>query len=71
LPRIDRFPHRGFSKEGKSSTRLPILKSEPLISSIDFETDRQLDEEDVVGQVERRLKIVMLEQNIAEMGESS
>jgi hypothetical protein len=42
-----------------------------LISSIDFETDRQLDDEDVVGQVERRLRVVMVEQNIAEMGESS
>lgn len=56
-------------KEAKSSTKLPMLKSEPLIETIDFESERRLEEEDLVGNVERQLRMIMEEQNILEITE--
>jgi hypothetical protein len=56
-------------KEARSSTKLPTIKSDPMIESIEMETERRT-EEDFVGQVERKLRMIMEEQNILEIDES-
>lgn len=65
LPRIDRMASRGAPKEVKSSTKLPTLRSETVIEGPEAETEhRTLEPEEFLGQVERKLRMIMEEQKI-------
>lgn len=71
LPKIERLPSSHPPKQVRSTTRLPTLRNDPSLDRLQAASERRLpDPDSLVITVERRVRQVREEQNIAEEAES-